>query len=142
MLGARTFRDATWFRDSFYTIYPYKTIVGDTRKEQWTRAQRGVAERLVFCATKCCSKSVNATARADATAAGRAGENVGEAASGAGRVRERARPTHLAFGRLRQGQGRPSSWLPQLSKATQRRIWCRQAGELYSELPPRRFGFW
>jgi hypothetical protein len=49
MLGVQTFRDAYEVRESFYTLYPYKKIVGDTRDRQWAQAQRGAAERILFC---------------------------------------------------------------------------------------------
>lgn len=35
-------------REGYYADHPYKKIVGSTMDQQWMRAQRGVAERLLF----------------------------------------------------------------------------------------------
>jgi hypothetical protein len=49
MLGAETFRNVYESRDSFYAEFPCAKIVADTRERQWTRAQRGAAEQILFC---------------------------------------------------------------------------------------------
>jgi hypothetical protein len=49
MLGAETFRSVYESRDSFYAEFPCAKIVADTRERQWTRAQRGAAERILLC---------------------------------------------------------------------------------------------
>jgi hypothetical protein len=49
MLGAETFRSVYESRESFHAEFPYGKTVADTREQQWTRAQRGATERILFC---------------------------------------------------------------------------------------------
>ena len=49
MLGVGEVRHAYKSRDSFYAEFPATKIVADTRDQQWARAQRGAAERILFC---------------------------------------------------------------------------------------------